>query len=206
MSRLVSIHPDDPQERLVKQVVEVLRAGGLIAYPTDSGYALGCCLGERKAVETMRAIRQLDKDHHFTLVCRDLSELAVFAKVDNALFRLLKNNVPGAYTFILPATREVPRLVMHPKKREVGLRVPDNKIAQAILAQLGEPIASASLILPGETIPMLEAWEIKDTIGHQLDLVVDGGFCGMEATTVVDCTDEVPKIMRYGAGDPTPFE
>lgn len=206
MSRLVSIHPEDPQERLVKQVVEVLRAGGLIAYPTDSGYALGCCIGERKAVETMRAIRQLDKNHHFALVCRDLSELAVFAKVDNAMFRVLKNNVPGAYTFILPATREVPRLVMHPKKREIGLRVPDNNIAQAILAELGEPMASASLILPGETIPMLEPWEIKDTVGHQLDLVVDGGFCGMEATTVVDCTEEVPQIMRRGGGDPSPFE
>ncbi|WP_119394186.1 L-threonylcarbamoyladenylate synthase [Salinibius halmophilus] len=206
MSRLVSIHPEDPQERLIKQVVEVLRAGGLIAYPTDSGYALGCCLGERKAVESMRTIRQLDKNHHFTLVCRDLSELAVFAKVDNAMFRVLKNNVPGAYTFILPATREVPRLVLHPKKREVGLRVPANNIAQAILAELGEPLASASLILPGETMPMLEPWEIKDTIGHQLDLVVDGGFCGMEATTVVDCTGEVPEIVRHGAGDPTPFE
>lgn len=205
MSQIFSIHPENPQPRLIKQVVDIVNSGGVIVYPTDSGYALGCHIGDKNALEVIRAIRKLDAKHNFTLVCRDLSELSVFSHVDNVAYRLLKSHTPGPYTFILPATNEVPRRIKHPKRKTIGLRVPDNVIAQAILESLGEPMMSVTLILPGETEPMIDAYEIKDTIGSQVDMIVDGGFCGMEPTTVVDLTEEVPDILRQGAGSVEAF-
>lgn len=200
MTQLLSIHPETPQRRLLTQATEAIRRGGVIAYPTDSGYALGCHLDDKTAVDRIRKVRKLDDKHNFTLVCRDLSELATYARVDNIAYRLLKSHTPGAYTFILNATNEVPRRLKHPKRKTIGLRVPDNIIAQALLDELGEPLASVTLVLPGQDQPMLDAWEIKDSIGPQLDLIIDGGFCGMEPTTVVDLTADSPEIIRMGAG------
>ena len=200
MTQLLSIHPETPQRRLLTQAAEVIRRGGVIAYPTDSGYALGCHLDDKTAVDKIRKIRKLDDKHNFTLVCRDLSELATYARVDNIAYRLLKSHTPGAYTFILNATNEVPRRLKHPKRKTIGLRVPDNIIAHALLDELGEPLTSVTLVLPGQDQPMLDPWEIKDSIGTQLDLIIDGGFCGMEPTTVVDLTADGPEIIRMGAG------
>lgn len=205
MTQLLSIHPETPQPRLLRQAADALRAGEVIAYPTDSGYALGCHLDDKAAVDRIRRIRRLDDKHNFTLVCRDLSELANYARVDNVAYRLLKSHTPGAYTFILNATNEVPRRLKHPKRKTIGLRVPDNAIAQGILAELGEPVMSVTLILPGQDQPLLDAWEIKQELGNQLDLIVDGGFCGMEPTSVVDLTDEVPQVLRVGAGNTDSF-
>jgi tRNA threonylcarbamoyl adenosine modification protein (Sua5/YciO/YrdC/YwlC family) len=182
-----------------------VREGAVIAYPTDSGYALGCHLGDKKALDRIRAIRRLDDKHNFTLMCRDLSELSVYARFDNSMYRLLKHNTPGPYTFIFNATSEVPRRLMHPKRKTIGIRVPDNAIAQALLEELGEPLMSVSLILPGETDPMMDPYDIRDTLQHQLDLVIDGGFCGMQPTTVVAMDSEDISILRVGSGDPTPF-
>jgi tRNA threonylcarbamoyl adenosine modification protein (Sua5/YciO/YrdC/YwlC family) len=205
MSQFFQIHPVNPQDRLVRQVVEIISRGGVIIYPTDSGYAIGCGLGEKSAMERICAIRKLDEQHNFTLVCRDLSEIATYAKVDNQAFRLLKQHTPGGFTFILKATAEVPRRLMQVKRKTIGIRVPDNAIAMAILEKLGAPLMSVSLILPGETMPMTDPYEIRISLEHQVDLVIDGGYCGMEPTTVVELFDEVPKVLRTGLGDPAAF-
>jgi tRNA threonylcarbamoyl adenosine modification protein (Sua5/YciO/YrdC/YwlC family) len=205
MSQFFQIHPDNPQQRLINQAVEIVRAGGVIAYPTDSAYALGCHIGDKAAVDKIRRIRRLDDKHNFTLVCRDLSELGVYAKVDNSSYRLLKHNTPGAYTFILPASTEVPRRLMHPKRRQIGVRVPDNNIALALCEELNEPLMSTTLILPGDDTPMTDPYEIRSMLEHELDLVIDGGFCGYEPTTVVNMTGDAPEIIREGKGDPEPF-
>jgi len=201
MSQFFQIHPDNPQHRLVKQVVEILRSGGVIVYPTDSGYALGCAIGDKQASERIRAIRRLDDKHNFTLVCKDLSEIALYAKVDNQQYRLIKRATPGPFTFLLTATSEVPRRLLHPKRRQIGIRIPDNAIASSILDELGEPIMSTTLILPGETAPQTDPYDIRATLEHQVDLIIDGGFCGFESTTVVSLLEEVPEVIRQGAGD-----
>jgi tRNA threonylcarbamoyl adenosine modification protein (Sua5/YciO/YrdC/YwlC family) len=205
MSALVTIHPDDPQPRLISQVVECLNAGGVVIYPTDSSYAFGCRIGEKDALDRIRQIRRLDHNHNFTLVCRDLSEIAAYAKVDNTAYRLLKAYTPGPYTFILPATRQVPRRLQHPKRKTIGLRVPDNAITQAILAALGEPIMSSTLALPDEELPMTDPYDMRDVLGERVDLIVDGGYCGYEFTTVVDLTGGVPSVLRVGKGDVNVF-
>lgn len=206
MAQLFAIHPENPQARLIQQAVDVLKRGGLIAYPTDSAYALGCHIGDKLALDRIRAIRQLDKNHNFTLMCRDLSQVANYARVDNASYRLIKSHTPGSYTFILNATSEVPRRLMHPKKKTLGMRIPDNPIALALLETLGEPLMTSSLILPGETLPLTDPYDIRDTLHHQLELVVDGGFCGFEPTSVIDLTGDDIQILRRGCGDVTDFE
>ncbi|MDH5171340.1 MAG: L-threonylcarbamoyladenylate synthase [Gammaproteobacteria bacterium] len=206
MSQFYQIHPDNPQARLIRSAADIVRAGGVVVYPTDSAYALGCHIGDKNALDRIRRIRKLDDRHNFTLVCSDLSEIATYAKVDNTAYRLLRHCTPGPYTFILKATSEVPRRLMHPKRKTVGLRVPDNRIAAALLADLGEPLMSVTLIMPGEEYPMIDPYDIRDTLQHEVDLVIDGGYCGMEPTTVVDLADEVPMVLRVGKGDITPFE
>ncbi len=206
MSQFYQIHPDNPQARLIRSAADIVRGGGVVVYPTDSAYALGCHIGDKNALDRIRRIRKLDDRHNFTLVCRDLSEIATYAKVDNTVYRLLRHSTPGPYTFILKATSEVPRRLMHPKRKTVGLRVPDNRIAAALLADLGEPLMSVTLIMPGEEYPMLDPYDIRDTLQHEVDLVIDGGYCGMEPTTVVDLADDVPMILRVGKGDVGPFE
>ncbi len=206
MSQFFHIHPDNPQQRLISHSVEIIRTGGIIVYPTDSGYALGCHLGDKQAVTRIRQIRRLDDRHHLTLVCSDLSQIATYARLDNSNYRLLKALTPGAYTFILEATREVPRRLQHPKRKTIGLRVPDNSIAQALLRELGEPLMSTTLILPGEDLPLTDPYEIREVLEHDVDLVIDGGFCGFEPTTVVDLTGDVPQVIREGAGDISPFK
>ncbi|MGO1461795.1 MAG: L-threonylcarbamoyladenylate synthase [Marinobacter sp.] len=206
MSQFFQIHPENPQKRLIKQAVEILRKGGVVVYPTDSGYAIGCHLGEKQAQDRIKRIRRLDDKHNFTLVCRDLSDIGVYAKVDNTQYRLLKTFTPGPYTYILDATSEVPRRLMHPKRRTIGVRVPDNAIVRALLGELGEPIMSSTLMLPGESDPMTDANDIREALENELDLIIDGGFCGMEPTTVVNFTGEVPAVTRVGKGDPAPFE
>ncbi|WP_045859322.1 L-threonylcarbamoyladenylate synthase [Teredinibacter purpureus] len=205
MAQFFAIHPENPQSRLIKQAVEMLRRGGLIVYPTDSAYALGCHIGDKFALDRIRALRQLDKHHNFTLMCRDLSELANYARVDNSAFRLIKSHTPGPYTFILNATSEVPRRLQHPKRKTLGLRVPNNPIALALMEELGEPLMSSSLILPGETEPLTDPYDIRDTLEHQLELVIDGGFCGLEATSVIDLTEDDPRVIRAGCGDISDF-
>ena len=205
MSQFFVIHPENPQARLVTQAVEILKSGGVIAYPTDTAYALGCLMGDKRGIDTIRRIRQIDEKHNLTLVCRDLSDLATYAKVDNSAFRLIKNNTPGPYTFILQATREVPRRLLHPKKRTIGLRVPDNRIAAELLAALNEPMLSTSLILPNEEQPLADPYYIREILEHELDLVIDGGFCGFDESTIVSLLDVSPEVIREGAGDPQPF-
>ena len=199
---ILAIHPDNPQPRLIAQAAEVVRRGAVIAYPTDSGYALGCQLDDKGAMERIRDIRRVDKHHNFTLVCRDLSEIGTYARVDNATFRLLKSGTPGPFTFILRATSEVPRRLQHPKRKTIGIRVPANPIAHELLATLGEPLMSSTLILPGEPLPLTDPYEIEQSLGHQLDLVIDGGFCGLEPTTVIDLSEGEPVLVRRGLGDP----
>lgn len=206
MSQFFQVHPDNPQLRLIRQAVEIVRKGGVIAYPTDSAYALGCHLGDKGAAERIRRIRRLDDKHNFTLVCRDLSDISTYAKVNNVQYRLLKNTTPGAYTFILNATHEVPRRLLHPKRRQIGIRVPDNAIVQALLAELGEPLMSTTLMLPGDETPMTDPYEIRQMLEHDLDLVIDGGFCGFEPTTVINLCEDVPEVVRVGKGDPAPFQ
>ncbi len=203
--KFFQIHAENPQDRLVKQAVDVIRKGGVIIYPTDSSYALGCRLGDKAALERIRRIRRLDDKHNFTLMCRDLSELGVFAKVNTTAFRLLKAYTPGPYTYILNATREVPRMLMHPKRRTIGLRVPGHPIAQALLAELGEPLMSVTLIMPDADEPLSDPYEIRDLLESQVDLIIDGGYGGIEASTVVSFVDEEPEIIREGCGDPEPF-
>ncbi len=205
LSQFYQIHPENPQARLIRSAVDIIRAGGVVAYPTDSAYALGCHIGDKDALDRIRRIRKLDERHNFTLVCRDLSEIATYARVDNAAYRLLRHCTPGPYTFILKATSEVPRRLMHPKRKTIGLRVPDNVIAAALLADLGEPLMSVTLIMPGDEYPLIDPYDIRETLEHQVDLVIDGGYCGMETTTVVDMADETPVILRVGKGDPAPF-
>ncbi|VAW90885.1 Hypothetical YciO protein, TsaC/YrdC paralog [hydrothermal vent metagenome] len=205
MSQYFEIHPDNPQPRLIQKSVEMIRGGAVIAYPTDSAYALGCHIGDKKALDIIRAIRKVDDKHNFTLVCRDLSEIATYAKIDNAVYRFLNAHTPGAYTYILKATREVPKRLMHPRRRTIGIRVPDNKIVQSLLAHLQEPIMSTTLILPDKELPMTEAYDIRETLEHQLDLIIDGGHCGLEPTTVIDLTEHKPQLIREGCGDPAPF-
>lgn len=205
MSQFFAIHPDNPQARLLRQAATIVEEGGLIVYPTDSGYALGCSLGNKSALERIRQLRHLDKNHNMTLVCRDLSELGKYAKVSNPIFRLLKAFTPGAYTFILNATNEVPRLMLHPKRKTLGLRVPENVITLALLECLDAPLMSTTLILPGATAPLSQPESIKDLLGKQIDLIIDGGDCGHEPTTVIDLTGDYPAIVRVGKGDPEPF-
>lgn len=205
MAQYFVIHPQTPQARLIHQAVEILGNGGVVAYPTDSSYALGCVLGNKDAQERIRAIRGVDESHHFTLVCRNLAELATYAQVDNSQFRLLKANTPGQYTFILKATRELPRRLHHPKRSTVGLRVPDHAVTQALLAELDQPLLSMTLLLPGDEQPLNEAWQIRERLEHQVDLVMDAGACVAEPTTVIDLTGTEPVLVRSGAGDLTPF-
>lgn len=205
MAQFFSIHPDNPQPRLLRRAAEIVRAGGVIVYPTDSCYALGCRLGDKEAMERMRAIRQVDERHHFALVCRDLAEIAIYAKVDNRQFRLLKAATPGSYTFILKATREVPKRLQHPSRRTVGLRVPDHKIVRALLVELGEPLLSSTLLLPGDDLPLNDAQEIRARLEYRVDLILDGGSCGIVPTTVVDLTGETPLVTREGKGGIAPF-
>ena len=205
MSQFFSIHPDSPQPRLIRRAVEILRAGGVIVYPTDSCYALGCHLGDKSAMERIRAIRQVDARHHFTLVCRDLAEIGTYAQVDNRQFRLLKRATPGSYTFILKAARELPKRLLHPSRRTIGLRVPDHRVVQALLAELGEPLLSSTLMLPGDDLPLNDEREIRDRLEHQVELILDCGSCGVTPTTVVDLTGESPVITRLGKGGIAPF-
>jgi len=200
MSQFFSIHAENPQARLIKQAADIIRKGGLVVYPTDSCYAIGCSLDNKSGVERIRKIRQLDDKHHFTLACRDLSQLGNYARVDNQAFRLLKAATPGSYTFILLATKEVPRRVSHPKKLTIGLRVPDHPVALALLEELGEPLLSSSLLLPNEEFPMTDAWEIRDRLEHEVDLVIEGGYCGTDPTTVVDLSGDMPQLIREGKG------
>lgn len=200
MSQFFSIHPDNPQQRLVRQAVEIINSGGVIAYPTDSAYALGCHMGDKKAMDRIRRIRLLDDRHNFTLVCRDLSEISTYAKFDNAVYRLLKAHTPGAYTFILPATSEVPKRLMQAKRKTIGIRVPENPITQSLLDELGEPLMSATLIMPGEELPLTDPWEMREMLEHEVDLVIDGGFCGFEATSVIAFEDDMPVVVREGKG------
>jgi tRNA threonylcarbamoyl adenosine modification protein (Sua5/YciO/YrdC/YwlC family) len=206
MSQFFQIHPDNPQARLIKQAVEIINQGGVIVYPTDCAYALGCHIGDKKAVDRIREIRRLDDKHNFTLVCSDLSEVATYAKVDNSTYRTLKAHTPGAYTFILNATSEVPRRLLHPKRRTIGLRLPEHNITQALLEALGEPLMSTSLIMPGDDQPLTDPYDIRATLEHQVDLIIDGGYCGMEATSVINMTDDVPEVVRVGMGDVSDFE
>ena len=206
MARYYDIHPVDPQPRVISQVVELLRADGLIAYPTDSCYALGCQLGNRDGIARIRSIRNLDDRHHFTLVCQTFAQLGEFVHIDNDVFRAIKAATPGSYTFILPATKEVPRQLLHPKKKTVGVRIPDHVVTQALLAELGEPLLSSTLLLPGEDAPMTQGWEIKERLDHVVDSVLDSGDCGTEPTTVIDFSGGDIEIVRRGAGDTTRFE
>lgn len=205
MSQYFAIHPQTPQPRLIRQAVEIVRAGGVIVYPTDSCYALGCRLEDKEAMARMRQIRGLDERHHFTLACRDLAELGKFAKVDNVQYRLIKSNTPGSYTFILEATREVPRRLQHPKRKTVGLRVPDHPVALALLEGLGEPLVSCTLMLPGIPEPLADARDIRGLLEHQVELILDAGACGTEMTTVVDLSGAVPQVLRTGRGPVQPF-
>jgi tRNA threonylcarbamoyl adenosine modification protein (Sua5/YciO/YrdC/YwlC family) len=206
VARYYDIHPENPQGRLIRQVIDLVRDGALIAYPTDSCFAFGCQMGNRAALDRIRDIRRLDDRHHFTLVCRDFAQLGQFVHVNNAMFRLVKAATPGSYTFILPATREVPRKLLHPRKQTVGVRIPKHTVAQALLAELGEPLVSSTLALPGEEEPMTVGWRIKERLDNLVDAVVDAGECGTVPTTVVDLSQEEPEILRRGAGDPSRFE
>ncbi|MBW0092699.1 threonylcarbamoyl-AMP synthase [Pseudonocardia sp. KRD-184] len=206
MARYFDVHPVDPQRRSITQVADVVRDGGLIAYPTDSCFALGCQLGNAKGLDRIREIRHLDDRHHFTLVCADFAQLGQFVQISNAVFRSVKAATPGQYTFILPATKEVPRRLLHPKKKTVGVRIPDHVVTQALLAELGEPLLSSTLLLPDQEEPMTQGWDIKERLDHAVDAVIDSGECGTEPTTVVDLSGPEPEIVRVGAGDPSRFE
>jgi tRNA threonylcarbamoyl adenosine modification protein (Sua5/YciO/YrdC/YwlC family) len=203
MARLVELHPADPQPRRIAEIVATIRSGGLLAYPTDSSYALGCHIGDKRAMDRIRRIRKTDKNHNFTLVCSDLSEISLYAKTDNWAYRLIKSLTPGPYTFILQATREVPKRLQHPRRKTIGIRVPDNAIVQAILGALGEPIMSSTLTLPGDDMPLTDVDEIEARIGHQIDMIVEGGTTGVEPTSVIDLSEGSINILRKGRGDTT---
>jgi tRNA threonylcarbamoyl adenosine modification protein (Sua5/YciO/YrdC/YwlC family) len=206
MARYFDIHPANPQRRAIAQIADIVRAGGVIAYPTDSCYALGCQLGNSGGITRIRSIRGLDDRHHLTLVCQNFAQLGQFVQVDNAVFRAVKAATPGSYTFILPATKEVPRRLQHPGKKTVGVRIPRHGVAQALLAELGEPLVSSTLMLPGQDEPMTQGWQITDQLGHAVDAVIDSGDCGTEPTTVIDYSQDKPEILRRGAGDTSRFE
>ncbi|HSD43899.1 MAG TPA: L-threonylcarbamoyladenylate synthase [Burkholderiales bacterium] len=205
MAQYFLIHPTHPQPRLLTRAAEIVRGGGVIAYPTDSCYALGCHVGDKGAMERLRRIRRVDERHHFTLMCRDLSELGTYARVDNAQYRLLRALTPGSYTFILVATKDLPRRILHPRRKTIGLRVPDHAVALALLAELGEPLLSTTLMLPGDDAPLGDAGEIRTRLEREVDLVLDGGPCGTEPTTVVDLTGAAPEVVRAGKGPTAPF-
>jgi tRNA threonylcarbamoyl adenosine modification protein (Sua5/YciO/YrdC/YwlC family) len=200
MSQFFEIHPDDPQPRLIKQAAQIIRDGGVVVVPTDSSYAIACHLDDKAALERIRRIRALDKKHNFTLLCRDLSEIATYARVDNPAYRLLKARTPGPYTFVLRATAIVPRRLQHPKRKTIGIRVPDHPVIAALLAELDQPLMSSTLLLPGKELPETDAWEIRERLEHQVDLVIDSGSCGVEPTTVIDLADSVPTVTRQGKG------
>ncbi|MDT7787167.1 MAG: hypothetical protein QOF58_5586 [Pseudonocardiales bacterium] len=206
MAKYLDVHPVNPQKRAIDQAVRILREDGLIAYPTDSCYALGCRLGNKDGIDRIREIRKLDDKHHFTLMCENFAQLGQFVVVDNAVFRAIKASTPGNYTFILPATKEVPRRMMHPKKKTVGARIPDHVVTQALLEAMGEPLLTSTLLLPDEAEPLVQGWEIKERLDHVVDAVIDSGECGTTPTTVVDFSSGEAEIIRYGAGDPTRFE
>lgn len=206
MSRVISIHPEDPQARLLRQAVEVINEGGVIVYPTDSSYALGCHLGDKTALERIRRIRRTERDHDFTLVCSDLSEIATYARIENWAYRMLKALTPGPFTFVLRATQEVPKRLRDPKRKSIGIRVPDNKIAMGLISLLGQPIMSSTLLLPGHEIPLTNAEDISDLVGKQVDLIIDGGACGIDPTTVVDLSHGKVEVVRRGKGDISAFE
>lgn len=201
MSQFFHIHPDNPQLRLIKQAAQIIHGGGIVALPTDSCYALVCHLDDKAAVERLRRLRGVDDKHHLTLLCRDLSEIAQYARVDNRQYRMLKAATPGPYTFTLEATKEVPRRLSHPSRKTIGLRVPENLIAHALLEELGQPLLGATLILPGESEPLTDPEEVRNRLEHQIELVIDGGACGLEPTTVIDLTGDVPELLRQGRGD-----
>lgn len=201
MAKLIEVHPDNPQPRLVAEIVETIKGGGLIAYPTDSSYAFGCHIGDKRAMDRIRRIRRTDKHHNFTLVCSDLSEIGTYARLDNWAYRMLKSMTPGPYTFILPATREVPKRLQHPKRRTIGLRVPDHVLVRAVLEALGEPIMSSTLLLPGDELPLTDPHEIEARIGHEIDLIIDAGPTGIEPTSVIDLSDGTVRVLRVGRGD-----
>lgn len=205
MTLYVNIHPETPQPRLLSQAADIIRNGGIAVIPTDSSYALACHLGDKEALDRIREIRQMDERHHLTLMCRDLSEIAHYARVDNAQYRLLKAVTPGCYVFILEGTKELPRRVMHPKRKTIGLRVPDNVVVLGLLEELQEPLLTTSLVLPGEEEPMTEGWEIRDRLDEQVDLIIDAGYCGTEPTTVIDLTEKTPVLVRAGKGSLDPF-
>lgn len=206
VAQYFQIHPENPQLRLIRQAVEIVRRGGVIVYPTDSSYALGCHLGDKQAMDKIRQIRSLDDSHNFTLVCRDLSEVGAFVKIENDTYRLLKAHTPGAYTFLVRASREVPRRLQNPKRKTIGLRVPDHDVTRALLDELGEPLMSSTLLLPGDDQPLSDPQEIRTVLEHEVELVIDGGFCGLDPTTVVDLVDGVPVVLRRGKGATAPFE
>ena len=206
VSQYLSIHSENPQERLIAKAVDSLRRGGVMIYPTDSVYAIGCHIGDKSALERIRFIRQLDKNHNFTLVCRDLSELGSYARVENSAFRLLKSKTPGPFTFILNATSEVPKRLQHPKRKTIGIRVPNSAIVKALLEELREPIMSVTLTMPDDQYPLTDPYEIKQLMNHHVDVIIDGGYCGLEPTTVIDLTDHRPQLLRQGAGDFSAFE
>tara|TARA_Y100001934_G_scaffold201023_1_gene237032 strand:+ start:2781 stop:3401 length:621 start_codon:yes stop_codon:yes gene_type:complete len=205
MSQFFTIHPVNPQQRLIHQAVDILNGGGVIAYPTDSAYALGCALGNKGALERLRRIRLLPETHEMTLVCRDLSELGTYARVSNPVYRKIRSVTPGPYTFVLQATREVPRRLIHPKRKTIGIRVPDNELCRALLTALGEPMMSATLIMPDDEAPLTDPYEIRELLEHQVDLVIDGGYCGMDVTSVVAFEDGTPEVLREGVGDVSAF-
>jgi tRNA threonylcarbamoyl adenosine modification protein (Sua5/YciO/YrdC/YwlC family) len=206
MAKYFDVHPQNPQPRILDNVADLIRSGALVAYPTDSCFALGCQLGNREGLSRIRSIRHLDDRHHFTLVCQNFAQLGQFVHIDNNVFRAIKAATPGSYTFILPATNEVPRQLLHPKKKTVGVRIPDHVVTQALLAELGEPLLSSTLLLPDEEEPMTQGWEIKERLDHVVDAVLDSGDCGTEPTTVVDFSGGTAEIVRRGAGDPARFE
>ncbi|MBL4608420.1 MAG: threonylcarbamoyl-AMP synthase [Pseudomonadales bacterium] len=205
MSQYFRIHPDNPQSRLIKHAVEIIRKGGVVVYPTDSAYAIGCHIGDKSALDRIIKIRQLDKKHSFSIICPDLSSISTYAKVGNSHYRLLKAYTPGPYTFIFPATSELPRRLMHPKRKTIGIRVPDNAITLALLEELGEPLMTATLLLPGDEYPLCDPEEIRDHLEQQVDLIVDGGYGMMEETTIIDMVENVPEVVREGLGDSSPF-
>ena len=205
MAKYFDVHPENPQPRVIRQAADIVRADGLIVYPTDSCYALGCQLGNRDGIESIKSIRHLDQHHHFTLVCQNFAQLGQLVVVNNRVFRAIKASTPGSYTFILPATKEVPRRLLHPKKKTVGVRIPDHPVAGALLAELGEPLVSSTLLLPDEDEPLSDGWEIKERLDDVVDAVLDAGTCGTDPTTVIDFSGDEPEVVRYGAGDPAPF-
>lgn len=206
MAQFFQIHPDNPQPRLIRQAVDILQKGGVVIYPTDSSYAIGCHIGDKTALDRIRQIRRLDDKHNFTLVCRDLSEISNFTKLDNQQYRLIKSLTPGPYTFVLKATKQVPKRLMHPKRKTIGIRIPDNRVALAMLEDLNEPILSSTLILPGDDMPMMDPYEMKHSLEHQVELIVDGGYCGYDPTTVIVMEDDEPWVAREGLGDISLFD